>query len=71
MAVPHPVEADQLLGRAVEAVLESVDLAEPAVELGFLDAVTEVGDDLDQSRPGLGVQAQARAADAGFSELNC
>jgi len=41
-----------------------LDFAEPAVQLGFLDAVSEVGDDLDQSGPGLGVQPHAWAAKA-------
>ncbi|MEV6639390.1 hypothetical protein [Amycolatopsis sp. NPDC051371] len=46
------VEAGQLPGSFVEAGLQASDLAEPAVELGFLDSVSEVGDDLDQPWPG-------------------
>jgi hypothetical protein len=46
------LEAGQLPGGFVKAGLQAGDLAEPAVELGFLDAVAEVGDDLDQRWPG-------------------
>ena len=39
------------------------------IDLGFGDSVVEVGDDLDQSRPGRRVEPQARAADAGVFML--
>jgi hypothetical protein len=46
-AVAHTVQADQLAGRRLEAGVEASDFAKPAVELGFLDAVPQVGDDVD------------------------
>lgn len=64
-AILGSVEADQFAGCFVEAGLQTGDLAEPAVEFGLLDAGAQVGDDLEQSGSRGGVQAQARAADAG------
>jgi hypothetical protein len=49
--------------------LESVHLAEPSVEAGFLDPLVEVADDLDEAGAGSRVDAHARAADAGVLVL--
>jgi hypothetical protein len=46
-ALSH-VEVDQLAGRLVQTDLESLDLAEPTVELGLVNALAQVGDDLDK-----------------------
>jgi hypothetical protein len=54
---------------AGKADLQSLDFSEPSVLSGFRDAVGEVADDLDPTRPLAGVEAQDRASDAGFSEL--
>lgn len=54
----------ELRGCGVAADPESFDFAEPAVGLGFGDAVVEVGDDLFQAMVLGGIDAQHRAADA-------
>lgn len=69
LAVVCSVQGDQLAGGFVEAGLEALDFAEPAVEIGFGDAVAQVRDDLDQAWAGAGVDAEAGAADAGLTEM--
>lgn len=60
------LEAVELGHCSVEADLESLDLAEPAVGAGLADAFSEV---LDEAWPLAWVNLEDRAADAGFSEL--
>ena len=59
------VELGEFLAGAVEADLEPVDLAEPALLAGFGDAGVQVVADLDQPRALCGVRPQQRAAQAG------
>jgi hypothetical protein len=65
----HPVEAGKFSCGGVQADLEALDLAGPAVGAGLGYAVAQVVGDLDQAWACLWVDAQAGAADAGFSEL--
>jgi hypothetical protein len=65
----RPVEADQLASGFVVAGLQALNLADPAVGLGFLDAVAEVGDDVDEPWAGARVESEAGAADAGLTEM--
>jgi hypothetical protein len=53
----------------VEAGLKPGDLAEPAVEPGFLNSVFEVSDDLNQPRSRGRVEPEAGAAYAGLTEM--
>jgi hypothetical protein len=69
LPVAEAIEADQFRRRSLEAHLRALNLAEPAVGLGFLDSVIQVGDDLGKSWSCSRVEPEARAADAGFSEL--
>src|SRR6266487_2875355 len=46
-----PVTASKLGAGRVEADLESLDFAEPAVGVGFVDAVGQISDDLDKAWP--------------------
>jgi hypothetical protein len=55
--------------RGFQADLKSLDLAEPAVDAGLLDAVTEIADDLFQTSALLRIDAEHRTPHAGFSEL--
>ena len=61
--------ADQLPAGLVQTDLQAGYLAEPAVELGFFDAATQVGDDLHQARTCTKVHAQAGATDTGMFVL--
>ncbi|MCX4624390.1 hypothetical protein [Streptomyces albogriseolus] len=45
-----------------------MDLTEPAVDVGLLNAVTEVADDLFQTSPLLQVDAEDRTPDAPLTE---
>jgi hypothetical protein len=63
------VELIEFLSGAVEADLQAVELAEPALLAGLGDAGDQVVADLDQSGLLSRVWAQQRAAQAGFSEL--
>jgi hypothetical protein len=45
----HPVEAGELGSGGVETAAQSFYLAGPAVRAGFVNAVAQVGDDLDKS----------------------
>ncbi|MEU6902771.1 hypothetical protein [Streptomyces virginiae] len=63
------LEALELGHRGVEADLESLNLAEPAVGAGIADAFAKILDDLDEAGLLPGVHLEDRAADAGFSEL--
>ncbi|WP_211762994.1 hypothetical protein [Kutzneria sp. CA-103260] len=54
-----PVETDQFPGRLVQAGLQAGDLAHLAIQLRLLDAVAQVGDDLDQPRPRRRIQPKA------------
>ncbi|MCX4851679.1 hypothetical protein [Streptomyces sp. NBC_00893] len=63
------LEAVELGHRGVEADLESLDLAEPAVGAGLGDALAQVLDDLDETWPLAAIHLENGAADAGFSEL--
>jgi hypothetical protein len=58
-----PVEADELGASGVEADLESLDFAQPAVDAGFVDAVGQVANDLDQTVPLVGVHPEHGAAE--------
>ncbi|MEU1418128.1 hypothetical protein [Streptomyces sp. NPDC005731] len=62
--VGESVEGGELVPRGFQAVLESLDLAGPAVDAGLLDAVTEVAGDLFQTSPLLRVDAEHRTPDA-------
>ncbi|WP_171052870.1 hypothetical protein [Streptomyces marianii] len=62
------LEAVEFGHRSVEADLESLDLAEPAVGAGLADAFSEVLDDLDEAWPLAGIHLEGGAANAGFSE---
>jgi hypothetical protein len=59
----------KLLLCAGEADLQSFDLAEPVVLLGFGDTGVKVGDDLAKPVGLGGVESEQRAAEAGFTEL--
>jgi len=39
LAITHPVEADQFPGRRIQAHLQTLDLAQPTVEFGFLNPI--------------------------------
>jgi hypothetical protein len=62
LAITHPVEADHLAGCRIQADLQALDLAQPTVELGFLNPILQIGDDLGQAGPGTGIQPKARAS---------
>jgi hypothetical protein len=64
-----PVERGELADGLVEADLESLDLAQPSVELRLGEAFAEIGHDHDQPRACVRVHAQAGAADAPLTEL--
>lgn len=64
------VGGGEFVPRGFQADLKSLDLAEPAVDAGLLDAVTEVADDLFQTSALLWIDAEHRTPHAGFSELH-
>jgi hypothetical protein len=57
-----PVKEDEFAGCFVEADVDTLAFAEPAVELGFDDVFEEVGDDRDESRSLLGDETARRGA---------
>jgi hypothetical protein len=65
----HVAHRGEFLLGGGEARLDRRDLAEPALFLGLLEAVDQVGADLLQPGHLLGVGPQDGAADACFSEL--
>jgi hypothetical protein len=58
-----------LLACGGEADLQAFDLAEPALVLGFADAVEQVGAHVGEPVALCGVGPQERAAQAGLTEM--
>ena len=65
VGLPASVELCELVLGAGEADLESFDLAEPALSLGFSDAGDQVVANLEHALPLGGVRPKERASDTG------
>ncbi|MFE2103950.1 hypothetical protein, partial [Streptomyces sp. NPDC059468] len=63
-----PVDLDELILGAGETDLETLDLAEPAISLGFGDPGDQVVADLGKPCPLRRVRSKERASDTSISE---